>query len=484
MDLFANPSERDAVSPFLRLLWERGTAREKEVIAALTEPLLDLSANQPDEKERLTLAAMDRGEALIYGGRISSDDLIGEPDLLRKQENGYVAGDIKSGAGEEGATEEHDGEPKLHYAVQLALYTDILERLGRSHSRIPFVWDIHGSEVPYDLMAMRGKRNPHRLWDAYQDCLAQARKIVSGASKTLPAYSTGVCKNCVWYTSCLKSLEAANDLTLIPELGRSKRDAMFDRIPSIRQLAAINPAEFIDGHKTAFLGIGSATLAKMHERAKILASDDGKPCLTSPVSLPQMDRELFFDIEVDPWRDGFCYLHGFVERQDGRNETERFVYFFADALTPDEERRAFSEAWTYIQRSQPSALYFYSKYERTIYRNLADRYPEVCTRHQVDELFACERSIDLYNDVVKKATEWPTRDYSIKTLAQYLGFKWKDSHPSGAASIEWFYRWTESRDPEIRKRILEYNEDDCRATRWLVDGIKAMRFRSHPLTEN
>jgi hypothetical protein len=145
----ANPSERDAVSPFLRLLWERGTAREKEVIAALKEPLLDLSATQPDEKEPLTLAAMDRGEALIYGGRSSSDDLIGEPDLLRKQENGYVAGDIKSGAGEEGATEEHDGKPKLHYAVQLALYTDILERLGRSHSRIPFVWDIHGSEVPY-----------------------------------------------------------------------------------------------------------------------------------------------------------------------------------------------------------------------------------------------------------------------------------------------------------------------------------------------
>ena len=100
MDLFASPSERDAVSPFLRLLWKRGTAREKEVIAALKEPVLDLSATQPDEKERLTLAAMDRGEALIYGGRISSDDLIGEPDLLRKQETGYVAGDIKSGAGE------------------------------------------------------------------------------------------------------------------------------------------------------------------------------------------------------------------------------------------------------------------------------------------------------------------------------------------------------------------------------------------------
>jgi predicted RecB family nuclease len=447
MDLFANPFEREPVSPFLRLLWERGTAREKEVIAALKEPILDLSASQSEEKERLTLAAMDNGKALIYGGRISCDDLVGEPDLLRKQENGYVAGDIKSGAGEEGANEEHDGTPKLHYAVQLALYTDILERLGRSHGRTPFVWDIRGSEVPYDLMETRGKRNPHRLWDDYQDCLAQVRNIVNGVSKTLPAYSTGVCKNCVWYTSCLEKLEAANDLTLIPELGRSKRDVMFARIPSIRDLALINQAEFIDEGKTVFSGIGTATLAKMQERAKLLMKDDGKPYLTGPVKLPEVQTELFFDIEVDPWRDGFCYLHGFVERQNGRNETERFVYFFANALSSDEERRAFSEAWAYIQSSQPSALYFYSKYERTVYRSLADRYPEVCTRNQVDELFECERSIDLYNDVVKKKTEWPTRDYSIKTLAQYLGFKWKDTHPSGAASIEWFYRWSETRDP-------------------------------------
>lgn len=32
----------------------------------------------------------------------------------------------------------------------------------------------------------------------------------------------------------------------------------------------------------------------------------------------------------------------------------------------------------------------------------------------------------------QKATEWPTRDYSIKTLARHLGFAWRDAHPSGA----------------------------------------------------
>jgi len=76
--------------------------------------------------------------------------------------------------------------------------------------------------------------------------------------------------------------------------------------------------------------------------------------------------------------------------------------------------------------------------------------------------------------VVKKATEWPTYDQSIKTLAQHLGFRWRDTHPSGAASIEWYHRWIESGDPAIRQRILDYNEDDCLATGVVVDVIRRM----------
>ena len=90
------------------------------------------------------------------------------------------------------------------------------------------------------------------------------------------------------------------------------------------------------------------------------------------------------------------------------------------------------------------------------------------------KLFSTETTIDLYNDVVRPKTEWPTRNNSIKTLASYLGFKWRDSHPSGAASVEWYHRWVETVDIEIRHRILDYNEDDCVATRVLLDSIKGL----------
>jgi len=53
-----------------------------------------------------------------------------------------------------------------------------------------------------------------------------------------------------------------------------------------------------------------------------------------------------------------------------------------------------------------------------------------------------------------------------------LGFAWRDEDPSGTASIEWFDHWVKTRDESVKKRILDYNEDDCRATRVLLDGIR------------
>jgi predicted RecB family nuclease len=78
------------------------------------------------------------------------------------------------------------------------------------------------------------------------------------------------------------------------------------------------------------------------------------------------------------------------------------------------------------------------------------RYPDVCTTDEIEALFDPARSVDLYNDVVQKTTVWPTRDHSIKTLAKFLRFQWRDTNPSGAAPIEWFDRWITTGDPAIK----------------------------------
>ena len=472
LDAFGDPGERDEISPFVQLLWEKGTQFEHEVIKGLEQPFLDLSIEKDGDRERLTLDAMKRGEALICGGRVSAGDLLGEPDLLRKEIGGYIPGDIKSGAGLEGVSEDSDGKPKLHYAVQLALYADVLERLGLSAGRRAFVWDIRGNEVPYDFTEPQGPRKPETLWDEYQAAVTDARAILAKQATPQAAYG-GVCKLCHWYTHCLKGLAAADDLTLIPFLGRAMRDTMQPSLPTIAALAECNPDGFINGKKTVFAGIGPDRLRLFQARAALLKDDKPTPYLRAVVQLPVTSVELFFDTEVDPMRD-IAYLHGIVERTGGDNASERFVYFFAEDLSGEAEHAAFAAAYKYLSAEPEGTIFHYSKYERTIYRKLQQKYPDVCSSDDIERLFAPPKTIDLYTDVVLKATEWPTRDHSIKTLAHYLGFSWRDTHPSGAASIEWFDRWCRERDPATKQRILDYNEDDCRATRVLLDGIRAI----------
>ena len=473
MDAFSDLATRDPVSPFVELLWERGATFERETIANLSLPFLDLSTLPPAEREARTLDAMRRSEPLIYAGRVTVDDLVGVPDLLRRDGEHYVPGDIKSGAGEEGPDDNRS--LKKHYAVQLALYVDILERKGVSAGRHAFVWDVHGDEVHYDLALPQGVRTPETWWDAYQRHLQQARAILAHTEPTLPA-SASICKQCHWRSVCTAQLEASNDLTLIPELGRSKRDVMVAEIATVRALAESQLAAFMRGKQTLFTGIGPDTLEKFQRRARLLCDEHAVPYLTHPISLPDANRELFFDIEVDPMRD-VCYLHGFVERVEGNNARERYVAFYADQPEARDEEAAFAQAWAFVQRSTPCAIYYYSPYERTHWKRLANKYPAVCSEAGVEALFALPATIDLYTDIVRRSTEWPTRDHSIKTLAKFLGFRWRDTEPSGATSIEWYHRWVQGGDVAVKQRLLEYNEDDCRATRVLLEGLRRLAVR-------
>ena len=86
-------------------------------------------------------------------------------------------------------------------------------------------------------------------------------------------------------------------------------------------------------------------------------------------------------------------------------------------------------------------------------------------------LFEQARLADPRTHIVKSRMIWPTYSLSLKTIAAFLDFKWRDADPSGAGSIQWFHEWVETGDDSVRQRILEYNEDDCRATRVLVDAL-------------
>lgn len=473
LDQFENPALRDTVSPFVNLLWERGALHEERVVLEMVPKPLNLldAAWTHEEREQRTHKAMRESVPLIYGGRITTDDLVGEPDLLRWVDGGYIPVDIKSGNAFESG---NDGKPKLHYAVQLALYVDILEGLGVSAGRRGEIIDINSSTESYDLTAQKGIRDQTTWWDEYISLRDEVRAQVQGQLVPPPALCAD-CKLCVWQTRCKAALEASDDLSLIAMLGRAKRDALQVAFPSVRALAtgAIE-SHLLKGNKTSFPGIGGGTLIDFKARARLL-HERGAPYLKSPVDFPIVAREIYFDIEADPFRD-IVYLHGFVE-VDVATGQERFVAFYADEPNRTSEEARFAEAMAYLRTTGDSTVFHFSAYERTAYKKLAARYPLVAPIDEVEALFGRGSTIDLLM-IVRDQTEWPTYDRSIKTLATHLKFKWRDSNPSGAASIEWYEQWVATQDPAIKQRILDYNEDDCRAMAVLRRALPELRLES------
>jgi hypothetical protein len=166
LDAFGDPAKRDPINPFVRLLWERGTLFERETIAKLDQPFTDLSGFKEEEKEQLTLEAMRRGDALIYSGRIFSDDLVGIPDILRKETGGYIPQAHRLGVSRQAKAGDTKRmrESQVHYGVRLALYIDLLERPGRS------VWSAR--KLPCREFLMTGPNLPgvHQAfhWSQYE----------------------------------------------------------------------------------------------------------------------------------------------------------------------------------------------------------------------------------------------------------------------------------------------------------------------------
>lgn len=479
-DIFGPQEEKiEEVNPFVELLWEKGVKHEENIVSELGY-YLNLQEGSIDERFQNTTEAMENRKSLIYQGALKHKNLLGIPDLLKKlPDDTYLPIDIKSGMGFEGANEEEgdEGKPKKHYAVQLCLYNDLLKKLGFANHDIGKIIDINGDEVEYDLIAPMRAGTKETWWDFYEKSKKHVDLLMKGKDKNKPAIG-GTCKLCHWYNSCKKWCKETNDLTNVFYLGRNVRDRINKdlSIESISDLLNINIEEVMRqkelekqaGNKTFLYRIGKDSLQKSVNRAKILYQTK-KPIAYEPIVFPQVSYELFFDIEDDPTQE-FVYLHGVYERKEAK---ERFIPFIAKELLAEAEREIWQKFWEYIETLPKDnfAIYYYSHHEKTTYKKLQKRYSDIVSLDEVEEFFNNQNVIDLYK-IVQKQTDWPIGSYSLKELATYLGFSWRDKTPSGALSIQWFNKYLETRNESILKRILEYNEDDCKATMILKDGLE------------
>ncbi|MBX3297943.1 MAG: TM0106 family RecB-like putative nuclease [Acidobacteria bacterium] len=463
----------DEDNPFLRLLWERGVQHEADVVAGFGFEMVDCSLGTEEERIAATHAAIDARAEYIYQGILAHGDLFGIPDILHFDGVEYIPIEIKSGSADESGDDGEGVKPRKDYAVQLALYCELLERRGVHSSYRAAVIDTTGERVDYDLTAPQGTRTPETFLELYHRIRAEVVALLANEMQNSPAMSSK-CKDCGWYASCSKWVKETDDLTQLFYVGRSIRDTMQKDLGASSVEAILNQdrgllLEKKKADKTFLRGIGGSTLEKIFRRGELMRSE-GEPLMLAHYEFPEVTTEIFFDIESDPTRD-LVYLHGFWVRSP---DSERFVEFTARAATPEAERDAWAGAIHFLRSFDPddTAVYYYSAYERTSYRRLRRKFPDVIVEDELEAMFAHRNFIDLYLDIILPSTEWPLGAYSVKAIAPHLGFKWRDETPSGALSIQWFNEFLTTGDEAKLRRILEYNEDDCKATVVVKDYLK------------
>ena len=74
-------------------------------------------------------------------------------------------------------------------------------------------------------------------------------------------------------------------------------------------------------------------------------------------------------------------------------------------------------------------------------------------------------------EVVKDNYYIPVPTYSIKKVAPFLGFSWRQKGVGAFESMVLYWDWLENPDHKIIQKVLDYNEDDCVAMAYIDEKL-------------
>ena len=84
------------------------------------------------------------------------------------------------------------------------------------------------------------------------------------------------------------------------------------------------------------------------------------------------------------------------------------------------------------------------------------------------------RFIDLHK-LIRETWVLPLKNYSLKTVANWIGFEWEQKKVSGSKALYWWIQYQITNNDVFLKKIIRYNKDDCLATlfiaKWLIKNV-------------
>ncbi|HLD21079.1 MAG TPA: TM0106 family RecB-like putative nuclease [Patescibacteria group bacterium] len=423
-------------------LQDDGLIEEKErELLSDRQDLVEVTAEDPDEAFKQTLAFMREGRQTIYHGVLVDKHWVGHPDILEKVEGRsrlgdyyYVASDMK-----------RSRFIRDDHKFQGCFYGELLERVQGVKPVQGYIVTPDKEVLSYLIEVFEAE---------YELTLTEIEKIIAG--KHPAHFVTSGCKQSPWYKECRSESESCDDLSLLNRVWREEVRALEEAgVQTLSELALKSVPELEHLVPT----VSSNRLETMRDQA--IAIKDHRHMIRGTADLPEANVELFFDIESDPLRD-FDYLFGVLKVTSAGEE---YISFFASS--PEQEGAMWAEFVHFIERHIDAPIYHYGWFEEEVVRRFSAKYGigEIARE-------ALERNmIDILN-VIRPTVIFPLSFYSLKDIAGYIGFEWRAEDASGANSVLWFEEWLQKKSPKLLQKILEYNEDDVRATHKLQRWIR------------
>ena len=476
------------------------------------------------EQEASCLQAMRDGVAVIVGGRLPDvDQRSGRPDLLVRTATGYLPGIIRAYRMFETRADDTTttisrltslgtAEPlphtrlrwryRWHLTLRLAHYHRMLASLGLAaegaHGLLigndPL--DEYGQVAVWvDLTEPALSRSggqpatspgaPTSALERYDFEFAQrvelAQRALAGQPAPLPV-RTRECERCAWWPMCEQRLDP-DDLSLqLAKLPLDAHEVTVLRqagVMTVADLAAADLDTLLPGyldqvtHRTG----GEDRLRLAQRRAALVHSGVRLERLGSgPIDVPSATLEIDFDLETSSAER--IYLWGFWVTDTRTGESSYHHVSDFRQLEPEDELELAIRALTWLREvteGVDARVYHYSGYERDQIDRLAR-----ALHHPVLE-WAAEYARDHFVDLFPIMREhfFGTEGLGLKVVASAgSGFAWRDPDPGGLNSMRWFSDAvgapTAQERAGARTRVLEYNEDDVRATWQLRAWLRSL----------
>jgi predicted RecB family nuclease len=200
-----------------------------------------------------------------------------------------------------------------------------------------------------------------------------------------------------------------------------------------------------------------------------LAIRTGKIYIQELPAFSRQSTELFLDVESVPDQD-LHYLFGLLICED---ESSCYIPFWANNV--DTEIVMWQTFYAVINQYPKVPIYHYGSYEPRIISKLAKRYLA-----DIAELDARMVNVNKY---IYGKVYFPVYSNRLKNVGRFVGASWRDPNASGLQSIVWRYKWEASHDDHYKDMLLEYNEEDCRALKLLVDELFKIQLSANMLPD-